>query len=195
MKADGTGEKPEIGKTFLAISQPGAHDLRTYMNLLSSSEKLGHGGTPMHHQASTKLPTHHLFLTFGLAGPPTGFAIAVLGATAALHTPEGIEALIYGLHPLGLALIYAAGLAPALATAGILLLLQDRSARLSIILAGITGFLVTLAYGTIATLATPVPNPITLAVVLAGVGMIAAAICIILARQVPKILAATPEAR
>ncbi len=149
----------------------------------------------MYPAAQSRIATHHLLLTFGLIGPPAGFVVAIVGATAFLNIPEGIEALIYGLHPIGLALIYAAGLAPALATAGLLVLLQDRSAHLSVILAGLAGFFVTLAYGLIATATTPVPNPVALSLALAGVGTISAAVCIIIARHAPKVLAPSTPAR
>lgn len=149
----------------------------------------------MHRQLTSPILTPHLLITFALVGPPIGFIAAVIGATTFLNPPEGIKALVYGLHPLGLALIYAAGLAPALATAGLLVLRQDRPHPLSIMLAGATGFIVTLAYGLIATLTTPIPNPMLLVVALAAIGGLSAVVCLIMARHIPKILAPASSAR
>jgi len=130
-----------------------------------------------------------MFLVFGILGPPTGFVATVIGATAFMNTPEGLDAILYGLNPFGLALIYAAGLAPALATAAALVLLEERGFAPGVIAAALTGFTVTLAYGVVATTSASVAIPMAISLALAGVGTIAAIACMLIARQVPKLLA------
>lgn len=146
-------------------------------------------------QTHSDIPATRLMLIFGMAGPPAGFIAAVAGVTAFFETPEGINALIYALHPLGLALIYAGGLAPALATAGALALIQDRGTRPTLPYAGVVGFLITACYGLVATSTAVIPNASMISLALAGIGAISAVICLMITRAVPKILADPTEAR
>ncbi|MEL6421891.1 MAG: hypothetical protein AAFQ42_05570 [Pseudomonadota bacterium] len=57
---------------------------------------------------------------FALLGPPAGFVALALILTATGTNPEGVWIILYALHPLGMLLIYACGLAPAVATGAIL---------------------------------------------------------------------------
>ncbi|MEL7542234.1 MAG: hypothetical protein AAGJ70_00505 [Pseudomonadota bacterium] len=103
-----------------------------------------------HTHASDPSPVS-LIATFGLAGPPVGFIALVVGASVFSEIPEGLGALAYGLHPLGMVLIYACGLAPALVTACVLVWLSDHALSDRLWFAGAVGFCVSLVYGTIGT--------------------------------------------
>ncbi|MEO0620546.1 MAG: hypothetical protein AAFZ01_14900 [Pseudomonadota bacterium] len=92
-----------------------------------------------------------LFITFGLAGPPLGFVALIAGLAVTAELPEGLGAVAYGLHPLGLALIYVCGLAPALATASLLVWMKGHPLASTIWFPGFLGFGMSLLYGLVGT--------------------------------------------